>query len=92
MKVTNGNKDVTISIVGSKEWSKDGMKRVYFDLECTGKRQPIAKLYEILEGTTRDKVVMVNGRSFAYVYGIDANSNSKRAAVDDAIIPLVSTL
>lgn len=94
MKVTftNGNKEVTVVVKSSKEWSKEGSKRVYFDLECTGKRQPIAKLYEIIEGGSRDKVAAVNGRRFGYEYGIDANSNTKRAEVDAAILALVAGL
>lgn len=87
---TNGNKEVTVTVKSSKEWSKDGAKRVYFDLECTGKRQPIAKLYEVVEGGSRDKSVVVNGRTFAYEYGIDANSNTKRAEVDAAVVEIVS--
>lgn len=89
---TNGNKEITVTVKSSKEWSKEGSKRVYFELECTGKRQPIATLYEIVEGSSRDKVVTANGRKFGYQYGIDANSNAKRDAVDAAILELVSAL
>lgn len=89
---TNGNKEVTVTVTGGKEWSKEENKRVYFDLSCTGKRQPIDKLYEVVSGTTRDKSVSVNGRTFAYTYGADANSNTKRAEVDAAVLEIVSAM
>lgn len=90
--LTNGNKEVTLSVVSFSEWASGDRKRVYYKLECTGKRDPIGSLYEILGGETKDQTVTVNGRKFGYQYGVDANSATKRAAIDAAVVELVSAL
>lgn len=87
--LTNGNKDVTLSIVGESEWVAGANKRVYFDLECTGKRQPVGKLYEVISGTTRDEIINVNGKTYAFAFGVDANSNTKRSAIHAALFEIL---
>lgn len=88
---SNGNKQVSVKITGSRTWEKDAHRRIYFDIDCVeGKRHPIGNFYEILEGQTRDKIVEVEGRRFGYEYGVDANSNSKRRAIDEAVQELAS--
>jgi len=88
----NGNKEVTMTITGSKVWEKEGSKRVYFDLSFTNKRSPVSKLYEVLEGSSRDHQITIDGRTFAYEYGIDANSNTKREAIDEAVAQIVKSV
>lgn len=89
---TNGNKSITLTVTGSTEWAGGENSRVYFDLECTGKRSPVHKLYEVVAGTTRDHVIEHDGRTFAFEYGVDANSNTKRSAISEAISELVTAL
>lgn len=85
----NGNKEITLTVTGSREWAGGENSRIYFDLECSGKRSPVSKLYEVKAGATRGEVIKHNGRTFAFEYGIDANSKSKRAAITEAIAILV---
>ena len=83
-----GNKQITISLTGSKDWK--GVRK-YFDLEVDGKANPLRTLYEVLDGTTRDKTVTFAGRTFGYEYGF-ADSKTKRKAVDDAVSCLVEQI
>lgn len=93
-KVTfqNGNKEVEISVLGSADWSSGNKSRRYFELSCTGKRSPVSKLYEVLSGDTKDHTLTHGSRTFAFEYGIDANSKSKRKAVTEALAELVAKL
>ena len=88
----NGNKEVTITATAGNPWESETMVRIYFDLECTGKRQPVRKFYEVLAGATRDKTVTANGRNFAFELGIDANSKTKIKAVTDAMTELAKAI
>lgn len=89
----NGNREVTVSIIGQAEWTKDAMKRVYFDLAFAGaKLDPIAKLYEVIEGSTRDGTITANGRTFGYQLGICCDSKTKRASAVEAITSLVTQI
>lgn len=95
MKATfqNGNREVTATITGSSEWSNDSMKRVYFDLAFEGaKLDPIAKLYEVIDGSTRDATIEIAGRTFAYQLGICCDSKTKRREAEAAIESLVAQL
>lgn len=95
MKATfkNGNREVTVTITGSNEWSKGAMTRIYFDLAFEGaKLDPIDKLYEVEEGCTRDKTVEVAGRTFGYQLGICCDSKTKRASALEAIEKLISMI
>ncbi len=90
---TNGNKKITLTTGSAKEWAAGDKARIYFDLKCDQKRQPVAKFYEVISGATADKtVVREDGRTFAYEYGIDANSGSKRESIDAAMIELAASL
>ena len=91
IKVQNGNKEIEIRVVGSREWAGGENARVYFDLD-QGKRNVLKSLYEIIAGDSRDEVVEVAGRRFAYALGIDCNSNTKRASANDAAVALIAQL
>ena len=86
-----GNKEITITAQKGSVWEKEGISRGYFDVQVQGKANPLHKLYEVIEGTTRDKTAQVNGRTFGYVYGF-CDSKSKMRAVDEAVLALVSQL
>ena len=90
----NGTKEISLTITGDKIWESadKASVRKYFDLSCTDKRLPVSKIYEVLAGTTRDKVIKVCGRTFAYEYGMSADSKTKRAAIDDAVSKLISNI
>ena len=88
----NGNKEVTLTASSGTEWTGGENSRVYFDLNCTGKRSTVSKLYEVTSGSTPDHKITHGGRTFAFQYGIDANSNSKKAAIVEAIETLVKAL
>ena len=88
----NGNKEITVTITGQTEWTKEDQSRIYFDLVQSNKRTPIHKLYEVISGTTRDETIDHNGRKFAFEFGIDCNSHSKRAAATAAVTELVATI
>lgn len=63
MKTTfqNGNREVTVSIIGNADWSKGDLKRVYFDLSFEGaKLAPIDKIYEVISGGTADNTHTFN--------------------------------
>jgi hypothetical protein len=83
-----GNKQITISTGDAKDWK--GVRK-YFDLEVQGKANPLRTLYEIIDGTTRDKTVTFAGRTFGYEYGF-ADSKTKRNAVDQAVACLVEQI
>lgn len=88
----NGTKEVEISIIGSSDWSGGDKKRRYFELRCTGKRSPVSKLYEVISGDTKDHTLSIGDRTFAFEFGIDANSKSKQKAVFEALTELVAKL
>lgn len=80
-----GNRTITATITGSEVWEKDGMARTYFTLGFGGaKLAPIAKLYEVLAGETRDESFQIAGRTFAFQAGLAADSKTKRRAVAEA--------
>ena len=90
---SHGNREVTVVVVGSNAWSKDTMQRVYFELEFKGaKLDPIAKLYEVLGGATRDDSFEIAGRTFAYQLGLSCDSNTKRASAAKAIRELIQQI
>lgn len=89
----NGNREVTVTIAGSSEWTKDTMIRVYFDLAFDGaKLAPISKLYEVIGGGTKDATITVAGRTFGYQLGICCDSKTKRVSAVDAIDALVKKI
>lgn len=80
-----GNRTVTASITAQEAWEKDGMSRTYFALSFDGaKLPPIAKLYEVHAGGTRDESFTVSGRTFAFQAGLAADSKTKRRTVAEA--------
>lgn len=95
MKTTfqNGNREVTVSIIGNADWSKGDLKRVYFDLSFEGaKLAPIDKIYEVISGGTADSTVVVAGRTFGYKLGICCDSKTKRAYAAEAVKSLVEQI
>lgn len=79
-----GNRSVTASITGRSAWEKEGMSRTYFTLAFDGaKGEPIAKLYEVHAGGTRDESFQIAGRTFAFQPGF-ADSKTKRRAIAEA--------
>lgn len=79
-----GNRTVTASITGRSSWEKEGVSRTYFTLGFTGaKTDPIAKLYEVHAGGTRDESFQIDGRTFAFQPGF-ADSKTKRRAIAEA--------
>lgn len=95
MKVTfqNGNREVTATITGSSEWEKDTMKRTYFEITFEGaKLAPIAKLYEVMKGGTKDATIEVAGRTFGYQLGLCCDSKTKRREAVEAIESLVAQI
>jgi len=98
MKVTfqNGQKTVTLSIVGSEDWSKGDCSRTYFTLVCTDKRSVVSRLYRVKSGTFRlelgDKQVEVDGMTYVYHYGINADSQSKKDIIDEEIVNLIKQI
>ena len=90
---SHGNREVTVVVVGSTAWSKDTMRRVYFELAFKGaKLDPIAKLYEVLGGATRDDSFEIAGRTFGFQLGISCDSKTKRAAAVEAIKALIQQI
>ena len=89
---TNGNKQVTTTVTGTKEWTADTRVRVYYNLETTNKRRPIGAIYEVIAGGTRDCTLHVNGRTFGYQLGVDATSNSKRNDAFAAVQKLIDMI
>ena len=94
MQVTieNGNKEVTISITGSREWEGGDKERVYYDMSFSAKRTPVTKFYQIISGETRDHVFEIGGKKFGFEFGVDANSNSKKASVQAGLQELAKQL
>lgn len=89
----NGNKEITITIVGQSAWEKDEMARVYFDLQSSDKkRDPIRKLYEVVKGDTRDDTIEVSGRTFGYELGICCDSKTKRREAEAGIRVLIEQI
>ena len=89
----NGNREVTATITGKSEWTKDNMKRVYFDIAFAGaKLDPIAKIYEVMEGGTKDLTVITAGRTFGYQLGICCDSKTKRKAATEAVESLITQI
>ena len=87
----NGNREITLTVTDSNIWESGDKKRVYFNF-TTSTRNPLNKIYEVLEGGTRDKILQINGRTFAYSYGVDSNSGLKRARIEEAMEELFSKL
>jgi hypothetical protein len=90
--IENGNKEVAMRIADFRKWDSDGKSRIYYELEFTGKRTPVAKFYQIVAGSSTDHVFEVNGRKFGFEYGIDANSNTKKQNVDYGLEELASLI
>ncbi len=92
----NGQKTVTLSIAGSEDWSKGDCSRTYFTLECTEKRSVVSRLYRVESGTFRleygDEKVEVDGKTYVYRYGVDANSKSKMRIIDEEIVNLIKQI
>jgi len=88
---TQGNKRVTIEVVGSTSWSKEDQSRVYFDLKSTGGCEPISKIYQVLSGTTRDPIINVGDKTFGYQLGY-CDSNTKRRSAIEAVESLIAQL
>lgn len=88
----NGNKEITATITSSQPWEGGENVRTYYTIAFTGKREPIANLYEVHSGSTHDHTVTVNGRTFAYKYGTGADSKTKRRAIDEAVVELVAQI
>lgn len=89
----NGNREVTVSIAGSAEWVKDTLTRIYFDLSFAGaKLAPIAKLYEVIKGGTKDHTIEAAGRTFGYQLGLCCDSKTKRREAIEAIESLVAQI
>ena len=88
-QVDFGNKIATISVTDKTEWHKDGVSRIYFELEQS--TTVITKLYQVIEGTTRDEKIEIAGKTFAYVPGF-CNSHKKKAACLDAVKSLAAQL
>ena len=87
----NGNKEVTATINGRNEWSVDDKDRVYFEIGFDKKREPISKLYEVIQGGTRDATIEVEGRVFGYeLSGCD--SKVKRREATAAVESLVEQI
>jgi hypothetical protein len=94
-KVTlqNGNREITVTTGEVSRWEKDEMARDYIEISSSDrKRQPIAKLYEVIKGSTKDHTVEVNGRTFGYQYGSCCDSKTKRRSVDEAIEEIAAAL
>ena len=88
-----GNREITAAITGSEKWEKDGMSRTYFTIDFSGaKLAPIAKLYEVHAGGTRDESFQIAGRTFAYQAGIAADSKTKRRTVAEAAMALAKEI
>ncbi len=88
-----GNQETTTTVIDSETWEKEGISRIYFTLETEGKpTKAISKLYEVVEGSTRDQTVEVGGKVFGYQLGVDCNSKSKRAACHEAAQELAEQL
>lgn len=90
--IQNGNIEVTVKIVGKSRWEHEGMVRDYLTLETHGKREPISKLYEIIEGGSRDHKITVRGRTYGYDLGICCDSKTKRRNAAQGVEKLVSAL
>lgn len=89
----HGNREATVTVAGTSEWAKSSMKRVYVELSCEGvKLAPIDKLYEVIEGGTKDATIQVAGRTFGYSLGISCDSKTKRTAAVEAIEKIVAAL
>jgi|GEM_PF-6650896 len=93
---TSGNKEQTVSVIGSKEWSSadNSQQRIYFDLRHSGdSRKGIAKLYKVIVGDTgRDMMVAGNGAVYGFVCAIGVDSKTKKAAVAAAVLDIVKQL
>lgn len=90
----NGNLEITATVTGHSDWqsANGALKRRYYEVSATHKRQPIHKFYEVLKGTTKDLTIEVEGRKFAFEYGVDANSKTKREAIRDAVEQLAKQI
>ena len=93
---TSGNKEQTVSITGSQEWSSidNSQQRIYFDLHHSGDaRKGIAKLYKVIVGDTgRDTMVAGNGAVYGFVCAIGVDSKTKKAAVGQAVMELIAQI
>src|SRR5690625_488708 len=90
--VENGNKEVTITISEGQRWTGGDNERIYYDIKQDSKRNVLDKFYEVLQGTTRDATIEMNGRKFGYQFGVDANSNTKRRNAIEGIEDLVKQI
>lgn len=86
-----GNKELTITAGNPTRWEREGQVRDYYDITVEGKANPVRKLYEVISGSTRDHVLEIDGRSFAYEYGF-CDSKSKRRAADEAVATLAAQI
>ena len=93
---TSGNKEQTVSITGSKEWSSidNSQQRIYFDLHHSGDaRKGIAKLYKVIVGDTgRDTMVAGNGAVYGFVCAIGVHSKTEKAAGGQAAMELIAQI
>lgn len=82
--VENGTKEVKVTVIGSRSWDKGENSRIYFDLEQSNKRSVFSSFYQVVSGDTRDEVIEVEGKTFAFAFGVDCNSNTKRESAREA--------
>lgn len=90
--VENGNKEVTITVSEGQRWTGGNNERVYYDIKQDNKRNVLASLYEVVQGTTRDDTIEANGRTFGYQFGFDAGSKTKRRNAIEGIEDLVKQI
>lgn len=89
----NGSREVTATTGEVSRWEKDDMVRDYIALSFEGaKLDPIAKLYEVIAGSTKDDTISVGDRTFGFQLGICCDSKTKRREASDAVEKLVSSL
>lgn len=92
VQIQNGNKEVELAITGEHRWELGGNTRIYYDLSTTGKRSLVRKFYKVVFGTTKDHTINVNGQWFAFEYGVNANSKTKKAAIKEGLLILAEAL
>ena len=90
--IQNGNKEIELAITGEHKWEGGGNIRIYYDVSTTGKRSIVSKFYKVVSGTTKDHTISVDGQTFAFEYGIDANSKTKKNAVRSGLLKFTRVL
>lgn len=91
----SGSSEQTVTVVGSREWTKGGNARIYFDITTDGdERKGLTGLYRVVEGQPSrfDQSVIVDDATYGYSVGQFASTHAKRDAIKAGVMDLVTQI